>query len=217
MREPLRRRSLKRPHYLLGAITSPGQTMKRLADDPRGVRRAAIAITSVGVLYAVTSAVLAASGAVPLAPEPFNAGADNYFFWQMVFSLPYVLAAWLVSAGVIRLFGRRGRGKKDPWRGAAACAAYGTALPLFVAWLPTAVWTAFTLMGMRQDEWVGILSPPGLWQALYLSTYILAAAWAAVLLAIGSGRSQKIGVAKSAVAGLAAATCLAVTYVAFIR
>ncbi len=206
----------KLPHDVLGAIVSPVKTMRRLLDDPRGLRRAGLAVLAVGVMYAATSAALGVSGDVPLAPEFLNAGADNYYVWQMLFVIPYAAAAWLLSAGIIRLLGRRTKAG-GTFRGAVACAGIGVAAPLFLAWLPSAAWTAFRLLGMSQEEWVGILSPPGFWQSLYLFVYTLAGVWAVVLLALGAGLSQKIGAVRAVAAGLAAAVFLAGTYALFIR
>ncbi|MCK7482347.1 MAG: hypothetical protein M0C28_38400 [Candidatus Moduliflexus flocculans] len=47
--------------------------------------------------------------------------------------------------------------------------------PLLVAWVPAFVQAAFMVLGMGQEEWVGILSEPGLWQTAYIAFFAAAA------------------------------------------
>jgi hypothetical protein len=130
------------------------------------MRRAAIGLGLAGLAYAVSSAVLAASGAVPAAPVVAGLDIDNYYAWQILFVLPLVFAVWILSSGVLLALGTRGCHRSDIL--VKASRAWGG--PLLLAW---------AALGMGQEEWVGFLSEPGLWQSLYLGLYAAAAIWAA--------------------------------------
>lgn len=177
------------------------------------VRRAAVLLAGVAALYIITSALLAVAGAVPTAPVFFGLDADNYYFWQMVFILPLAFAVWLLAAGVLLA-----TGKKDCARSAVlAEAALAWGVPLFIAWVPSAVQAAFMALGMGQEEWVGILSEPGVWQAVYLGFFLVAGVWA-VGDFIWAGRNvHKKSWPPAVLSGVAAFALAAAAYVAFIR
>ena len=92
---------------LTSAIFKPGKPMRGLLKMQHPERRALLAVGGVGVLYLITSAILGFAGAAPTAPVFFGMDVDNYYFWQMIFVLPMILATWLVSAVVIRVLERR--------------------------------------------------------------------------------------------------------------
>ncbi|MCX6571068.1 MAG: hypothetical protein NT006_06580 [Candidatus Aminicenantes bacterium] len=201
---------------LTSAIFKPGQTMRGLLKMQRPARRAILAVGGVGFLYIVTSAILAVTGAVPTAPVIFGMGPDNYYFWQMIFVLPMILAAWLASAGVIHALGRRDKGGTD-FGGTAALAGVALGSPLFLAWIPSAVEAAFMAFGMGQGEWVGILSQPGIWQTTYLVFYAGAAALAIRNFILAARLLRKKSGLGVVMAGLAAAAVAIGAYAIFIR
>ena len=201
---------------MVSAIFRPGKAMRKLLESRRPVRRAALFIVGVGVLYSVTSAVLAVAGAVPMAPVLFGIDVDNYYFWQMVFILPWALASWMFAAGIIRLLGGREKGGPG-FGGTAALGAVAMVSPLVLAWVPSAVEALFQALGMGQEEWVSILSDPGPWQTAYLVIYAIAAALTVrnFLLAARIGR-KKPGPG-AVIGGIAAAAGTIGAYVALIR
>lgn len=201
---------------LTSAIFKPGKCMRGLLQMKHPARRALLAFGAVGFLYIVTSAVLAVAGAAPTAPVFFGMGVGNYYFWQMVFVLPMILAAWLVSAGVIRLL--NGREKDGPsFGGTAALAGIALSSALFLAWVPSAVEAAFMAFGMGQGEWVGLLSSPGPWQTAYLVFYAVAAALVLRNFMLAARLLRKRPGLGALMAGLAAAAVPIGAYVAFIR
>lgn len=201
---------------LTSAIFRPGKTMRGLFKMKHPVRRAFLAVGTVGVLYIVTSAVLAVVGAVPTAPVFFGSGPDNYYFWQMVFILPLILAVWLVTAGVIRVL--EGREKGGPgFGGTAALAGVALSSALLLAWVPSAVEAGFMAFGMGQGEWVGLFSKPGPWQAGYLAFYLIAALRAGYDLILAARLLQRKPGAGAIIAGIAAAAAAIGAFVAFIR
>lgn len=201
---------------LTSAIFKPGKTMRGLLKMQHPARRAILAVGGVGFLYIITSAILAFAGAVPTAPVFFGMDVDNYYFWQMIFVLPMILAAWLVSAGVIRV--REWREKDRPgFGGTAALAGVALSSALFLAWIPSAVEAAFMAFGMGQGEWVGLLSNPGPWQTAYLVFYAVAAALALRNFMLAARLLRKKSGLGAVMAGFAAAAVAIGAYVAFIR
>jgi hypothetical protein len=141
---------------------------------------------------------------------------DNYYFWQMIFVLPMILATWLVSAVVIRVLERR---EKDGpgFGGTAALAGVALSASLFLAWIPSAVEAAFMAFGMGQGEWVSLLSNPGPWQTAYLVFYAAAAALALRNFMLGAQILQRKSGLGAVLAGLSAAAVAIGAFIAFIR
>ena len=204
--------------YAAGTAYAPLKSMQRLLAEPRPLLASARAVGFVGVLYALTSIVLALMGAVPLAPVFIGLRPENYYVWQMIFVIPCILLAWGLATAVIL-------GPRKRWRGRAAVektlALTGVALAgsLFIAWVPTAIETVFMVIGMGQVELVELLSRPGGWQVLYVGLYILAGMAAAVLLTLAAGQGclPKAGPGRTGAAGIAAAVLAALVFTVFIR
>jgi len=201
---------------VVSAIFRPGKAMRKLLESRRPVRRAALFIVGVGVLYSVTSAVLAVAGAVPMAPVFFGMDVDNYYFWQMVFVLPWTLASWLFAVGIIRLLGSREKGGPG-LGGTAALGAVAMVSPLVLAWVPSAVETLFQALGMGQEEWVSILSGPGPWQTAYLVIFAVAAALTVRNFMLAARLGRKKSGPGAVIGGIAAAAVMIGAYLVVIR
>ncbi len=201
---------------MANALFKPGQAMQGLIGARHPARRALLRLGGVGVLYTAAAAILGFTGAVPTAPVCAGIAPDNYYFWQMIFILPGILAAWLVSAGSMRLLGRRESG--GPGFGATAALA-GLALgwPLVLAWVPSAVEAAFLALGMGQGEWVGILSRPGPWQTAYLAVYAAAAALVLRNFILAARILRKRSWLAALLAGIFAAAVVLAAFVVFVR
>ncbi len=202
--------------YLAGAALFPAAAMTRLLKDPRRIRWASAAMAFAGLLYLLTSLALAAAGAAPLTSTFLGVNPDNYYVWQMIFLLPAIAAAWIAAAGIIRLLGRTGAEGGGRER-AAVCAALALSASLLIAWIPAAVEALFMVLGMGQEELVGILSPPGFWQTVYIGIHILAGLSAFGLMTAAAAVSQKIGWRKAVLAGFAAALVPAALFIYLIR
>jgi len=177
------------------------------------MRRAVLSLGLVSLAYALTSFVLALAGAVPLAPVVGGIDADNYYFYQILFILPLVLAVWALSSGALLALGARGCRRSDVL--VKASRAWGR--PLLLAWAPSAVEALFAALGMGQREWVDILSEPGLWQTLYLGAYAAAAAWAAWGFVAAARSVHNKSWAAAAPTGLAAAAAAVGSFALFVR
>jgi hypothetical protein len=177
------------------------------------MRRAVLALGLASFAYALSSFVLALAGAVPVAPVVAGIDADNYYFYQILFILPLVLAAWVLSSGVLLALGTRGCQRSDVL--AKASRAWGG--PLLLAWVPSAVEALFAALGMGQQEWVDALSKPGLWQTLYLGLYAAAAVWA-VARFVGVARSiHRKSWTTAVLTGLASAAVAIGIFALFVR
>jgi hypothetical protein len=143
-------------------------------------------------------------------------GPDNYYFWQMIFVLPVILAVWLVAAGVIRVLERR---EKDGpgFGGTAALAGIALSSTLFLAWIPSAVEAGFMAFGMGQGEWVGLFSNPGPWQTAFFVFYAVAAALSLRNFMLAARLLRKKSGLGVVPAGLAATALAIGAFVAFIR
>lgn len=205
-------------YYAVVTAYSPVKAMNRLLTEPQPIRPAAQAVGFVGALYALTSAALAMVGAVPLAPVFIQVRPENYYFWQMIFVIPYALLAWVLAAGLIRLVGRREQGG-PAFEETASLAGIALAASLFIAWIPMALTTLFMVVGMSQEELVDVLSRPGGWQVFYVLLHLAAAAAAVVLLtlAAGEGHVPRTGCVRVWLAGILAAVVLSGTFMLFIR
>jgi len=201
---------------LTSAIFKPGKTMRGLLKVKHPARRAILAVGGVGFLYIITSAALAVAGAAPTAPVFFGMDVDNYYFWQMIFVLPMILAAWLVSAGVIRILDRREKDRPG-FGGTAALAGVALSSALFLAWIPSAAEAAFLALGMGQGEWVDLFSDPGPWQTAYIVFYAIAAALVLRNFLLAARILRKKPGAGAIIAGIAAAAVAVGVFIAFIR
>ncbi|HVP91807.1 MAG TPA: hypothetical protein VMS75_11395 [Terriglobales bacterium] len=205
-------------YYAVAPAVLPARTMRQLLAEPRPGRAAAVAVGFVGLLYALTSAVMALAGAVPLTTVNLPIPPENYYFWQTLFILPWTALAGAATYGVLRL--ASGKEKRGPAAvRTAAAAGVALAASLFVAWVPAALAALFLALGMGQQELVDILSEPGGAQLIYVGLYVLAAAAAVVLfvLAARQGKAKKTAGLQATLAGVLAAAVLAVLFVVCVR
>jgi len=177
------------------------------------MRRAALSLGLAGLVYAVASAVLAVAGSVPVAPVIAGMDIDNYYAWQIFFILPLVFAVWVLTSGVLLALGTKGCRRSDVL--VKASRAWGA--PLFLAWVPMAVEAVFAALGMRQAEWVGILSGPGVWQTIFLAFYAAAAVWALLKFVLAARSIHKTSWPAAVSTGLAASAVAIGAYVLFVR
>ncbi len=196
-----------------GARDGRGKARHRFLKGRHPLGRAAIFLSGVGSLYIVSSAVLALAGAVPTAPVVAGADVDNYYFWQMIFIVPLVLAVWVLAAGVLLVFARKGSGRSA----VLAEAAWAWGVPLLFAWVPSAVQAIFMALGMGQEEWVGILSEPGVWQSIYLGFFLVAAVYGVRDFVQAARLVHKKSWPAAVLTGGAASVVAIAAYVAFVR
>lgn len=174
--------------YLGGAIFVPGRAFRRLAKERRRFAEGFRVVFLVGILYTLSAAGLAVSGALIPAPVFLPLDAHNYYFFEIFFALPAFLLAWLAASatGTLVSLVFLGRGG---FKAAAAPWAFAFAGPSFLMWLPHAVFSGFLLLGMSQQEFMSYTADPGFLQTAFLIYQGLAA----LLLAAGSVRAAAAG------------------------
>src|SRR5512135_2348497 len=169
--------------YSFGTVVSPAKAFAGLAADKQRVRHAAEAVLFAGLLYAAASVALAAAGAVPLAPAFIDIEVDNYYAWQALFSVPFVLLNWILAGGLLHILSRS-KMVTGTFEDSLAASGAAVSASLVLAWVPLAIVTVFMVLGMRQEELVGILSPPGFWQTVDIAWYVVAGLAAPVFMAL---------------------------------
>jgi hypothetical protein len=202
--------------YFWGTAHAPGRTLGRLASDPRALRQGARAILLAGVLIALNSAILAITGAVPMAPAFLPLRTENYYFWQMLFAGPVIVAGWVLCSFLVHVLA--GRGKRGvSLRKTLALFGFAQSWPLILAWIPQAIIATFFGLGMGQPEMVDILSAPSLPQIVFLAFYGLALAWSIVLSILAAGAPRKTRPAKALALGIAGEAVFVVAVILFLR
>ena len=146
--------------YFGGTIFRPFCTFESLQSDPKSFVKGLRAILVPAVLFTITAGLLAYGGAILTAPAVLPLGGENYYFYQIFFALPVMLAGWAVAAAIARLFGRRRKGTSS-LRGTLAALGFAFGLPALAAWIGQAVFAGLILAGMRQEEFMELTARPG--------------------------------------------------------
>ncbi len=150
---------------------------------------------------------------MPTAPVFFGLDVDNYYFWQMIFILPLVFAVWVLASAILMAFAKKGLDR----RAVLVDAAMTWAVALLFAWVPSAVQAAFMALGMGQEEWVGILSEPGVWQTIYLGFFLVAVVYGIRDFVRAARLVHKKSWTAAVLTGMAASVVAGGAYIAFIR
>ena len=139
-------------------------------------------ILLVGLLYTLTIAGFAVSGAAPMIPAWIEIPAQNFYFWELFFALPTFLLAWILSAAAAHLLGHSEKAAAKPsFAKSLAAQGFAIALPLLATWIPATTAAVLMLLGLGQVELVDILSAPGFWQGFALFWLIAAILWVFLL------------------------------------
>ncbi len=144
-----------------------------------------------GVLCAITAMVLAAAGAVPMAPISIPVRTENYYVWQAVFTLPVLLMSWILTSVVVHILGRGSR-RGGSLKKTLGLFGFVQAVPLLLLWAVQAIIAVFYVLGMGQQEMVDILSAPSTLQTVFLAIFGVAFAWSFLLACLAASISQKV-------------------------
>jgi Yip1 domain len=177
--------------YFFGTIFGPRRAFRRLMDDARPFGRGFRTVVVAGILCSLTAAVLAVTGAVPMAPIFFPLRTENYYFWQMLFTLPMLLTVWIVTSMVVHALGG-GRKRGGSLKKTLAIVGFAQAAPILLVWVVQTVIAVFYGLGMGQQEMVDILSAPSTSQTVFLAVLGVAIAWSFVLACLAASVSQKV-------------------------
>ncbi len=131
-------------------------------------------LTVLGLSFSLTSIIQAACGHFPAVPVILPLRLENYFVWQALLVVPWILLTWLLLVPPVRaaagLAGLAGLNLRQVlvWLG------LGFSSCLFWLWVSHFLTAVLYLLGMSQKEWVDLLSQPGWFQTLYLVFMALA-------------------------------------------
>jgi hypothetical protein len=202
--------------YLFGTIFLPRRAFGRLMADSRPMRRGVQAVLLAGSLYVLTTAVLAVTGAVPMAPVFLPLRLENYHFWQMLFILPLLILIWIFASVLVHVLGKGSR-KGGSLRRTLAVFGFSLAGPVILLWVPQMAIAVFYGLGMGQQEMVDILSEPGPGQTLFLAAHSLALLWIYGLCSVAAAVSQRINFWKGLALGILSGTLFAAAAGIFLR
>jgi hypothetical protein len=166
--------------YFGGTIVRPFSTFESLQSDPKGLAKGFRAIFIPAVLFTITSGLLAVGGALLPAPALIPLGSENYYFYQIFFALPVLLAGWAVAAAVVRPFGRR-RGRTGALRGTLAALGFAFGLPALAAWTGQGIFAGLLLAGMSQEEFMDLTAGIGPVRTIAFAGQAFLVAWMLLL------------------------------------
>lgn len=204
-------------NYLAGTIFRPRKTFTSLLSDPQQISKATKAILLIGILYTLTVAGFALSGAMIMAPAWVNIPAENYYFWEIFFAMPVTILDWILVAGLIHLLSRWLKGS-GTFEKTLAVLGFAIAIPNFVTWIIETAVVVLMITGVKtQAELVTIISNKGIWQLLWIGYQLLAVGWLFLLFPLAVAIAQKLSWLKALFVGVMAAVLFMAVMLIFIR
>ncbi|MGB9906719.1 MAG: hypothetical protein ACPLRR_04950 [Candidatus Saccharicenans sp.] len=131
-------------------------------------------LAGLALAWALSSLVQAACGHFPAVPVILPLGLENYFFWQALLVVPWILAGWLAVSLVARIILKELARNQVSFRQVLVLYGLSFSVFLFWLWLPHLLTAILYLLGLSQKEWVDLLSNPGWFQTLYIVFLVLA-------------------------------------------
>ena len=202
--------------YFLGTIFKPRATFRTLLADPKHVSKSFKAVLFVGILYTITVACFAASGALISAPAFINLQPENYYFWEMFFAAPVVFLGWILAAGFGHLLSRWGKGA-GTFEGTLAALGFAVTVPQLATWIPETIFVVFLLFGMKQEEFMERTAQPGFWQTFVIAYQAVAVLWMLLLVITAIIASQKMRWWRTLLVGLLTTAVFMAVMIIFIR
>ncbi len=157
-------------NYWMFAVSRPGVILGMAQRDLHRVRMGFYIVLVFSILYSLTAWTLWRGGRIPLleAWVPYIQPGD-YYLYQALWTLPWMLVAWLASAGTIYLFTCLA-GKEAMYEDALVISALSIAIPYLMFWF---IPETFLLPAMGPGsalKWSELLELerkyafPGIWQ-----------------------------------------------------
>lgn len=184
-----------RRKFLTAAVLKPwehSELYKEFRSQGVGFRTGLI-LVFLGLAFSLTSIIQAACGHFPAVPVILPLRLENYFVWQALLIVPWIVLSWLLVSLLVKvLIGSIGYTAVS-LRQVMVLLGLGFSSLLFLLWIPHLLTAVFYLLGMSQKEWVDLLSQPGWFQTLYLVLIALAilAGWLSVNLSLGRISKKK--------------------------
>lgn len=202
--------------YFIGTIFKPRATFRTLLADPKQVSKGFKAVLFMGILYTLTVAGFAASGALITAPAFINLWPENYYFWEMFFAAPVVFMGWILAAGFGHLLSQAGKGSGS-FEGTLAGLGFAVTVPQLATWIPETIFAIFLLSGMKQEEMMERTAQPGFWQSFAIAYQAVAILWMLILVITALITGQKMRWWRSLLIGLLTTALFMAVMIIFIR
>jgi len=202
--------------YFVGAIIKPRATFLTLVIDPKQVSKGVKALLFMGILYTITVACFAGSGALIVAPAFINLSPENYYFWEMFFAIPVVFIGWILAAGFGHLLSKGGKGR-GTFEGTLACLGFAVTVPQLATWIPETIFAICLLSGMKQTEMMERTAQPGFWQTFVIAYQVVAVLWMLILVITAIITTQKMRWWRSLLVGLLTTALFMAMMLIFIR
>ncbi|MCP2604883.1 YIP1 family protein [Candidatus Aminicenantes bacterium AH-873-B07] len=203
--------------YFGGVVIKPRSTFNRLLKDPQHLIYGVKAFFLIGVLYTLTVIGLAIVRAEIVFPAWIAIPAEDYYFWEIFFTLPVFLLGWILAAGLVQLLSKIFKGN-GTFEGSLAVLGFAMAIPAFVMWIPETIATILFLLGvMTQKEWIEISARPGFWHFFAASYQFIALAWHIVLFSIAISVTQKLRWRQAIIIGTLVVAIISFMMMIFIR
>jgi hypothetical protein len=153
-----------------------------------------------------------------MVPAWLKLSSENYYFWEIIFTVPVFVLDWILAAGLVLWLSRGGKKKgSGTFEDTLSTLGFAIAIPLFIAWIPQAAGATLLLMGMVQQEFVDLVSQPGFWQSLGVVYFIVTLAWLYILVSHAVSVSQKLSWWKTALVSFLTVTVFVLALFIFIR
>jgi hypothetical protein len=203
--------------YFSGAVIKPSSTFSRLLKDSQHLIYGVKAFFLIGVLYTLTVIGLAIVRAEIVFPAWIAIPAENYYFWEIFFTLPVFLLGWILAAGLVQLLSKIFKGN-GTFEGTLAVLGFAMAIPAFVMWIPETIVTVLFLLGiMTQKEWIEISARPGFWRFFAAVYQFVALVWYIVLFSIAVSVTQKLRWWQAVIIGTLVVSIIGFVMIIFIR
>jgi hypothetical protein len=202
--------------YFLGTIFKPRATFRTLLEDPKHVSKSFKAVLFIGILYTITVACFAVSGALISAPAFINLQPENYYFWEMFFAAPVVFLGWILAAGFGHLLSRWGKGA-GTFEGTLAALGFAVTVPQLATWIPETIFVVFLLFGMKREAFMERTAQPGFWQTFVIAYQAVAVLWMLILVITAIIASQKMRWWRNLLVGLLTTAVFIAVMIIFIR
>jgi hypothetical protein len=134
----------------------------------------------------------------------------------MFFAMPVFFLDWILAAGLSHLLSKGGRGSGS-FEGMFAALGFALSIPFFVTWIPETAMAILLLLGMKQQEWVDMVSQPGLLQIVFLGSQFITCFWLAVLTVVATAAVHKLRWWRAILIGVPTAIVFLAVGIVFIR
>jgi len=178
--------------YILGALSAPRQTFTLIVFDAQGLSLSFFCLVAAALTWALAVLGWAAAGYQPWASPWLAIPISEYYFWQALFAIPVLLAAWVLTAGFVQLASQRSGGGGS-FEATAKLLALSIAVSRLVLLIPACLVALFALAGaVDASAWLNAFRGGNLAPAIVWLLILAEAAWMTLLTSITVRAAHKL-------------------------